>query len=233
MGIVAGAAPQAAIAVSCACAQGKLLHVLQDGEFSRLGSNKRVTADARVIAATNRDLESMLPRAEFREDLYYRLKVIEITVPPLRERTDEIHRLFEFFVRMYAKRYNRSEPTLSEPLREAMERYHWPGNIRELENTIERAAVMCTDGSIDLLSLPDRLLADRAALVPAPFAAAEPEDPSDLSIKRASRRAEEGLIRRALEETGGNRTKAAELLEISHRALLYKIKEYGIVVPRY
>src|ERR1700722_13212329 len=112
--------------------QRKLLHVLQDGDFSRLGSNKRVTADVRVIAATNRNLESMLERGEFREDLYYRLKVIEIVGPPLRERSDEIPRLFKFFVDMYAKRYNRSVPPLSPALRDAMKRHSWPGNIREL-----------------------------------------------------------------------------------------------------
>ena len=122
--------------------QGKLLHVLQDGEFSRLGSNKRVAADVRVIAATNRDLESMLQRSEFREDLYYRLKVIEIVVPPLRERTDELHHLFEFFARKYAKRYNRCEPSLSPALRSAMELYHWPGNIRELENVVKRFVIL-------------------------------------------------------------------------------------------
>jgi DNA-binding NtrC family response regulator len=122
--------------------QGKLLHVLQDGEFSRLGSNRRVAADVRVIAATNRDLETMLERAEFREDLYYRLKVIEIVVPPLRERVDELPRLFEFFAIKYAKRYNRSEPSLSPTLRDAMYRYAWPGNIRELENTVKRFVIL-------------------------------------------------------------------------------------------
>jgi two-component system response regulator AtoC len=122
--------------------QGKLLHVLQDGEFNRLGSNRRVAADVRVIAATNRDLETMLERAEFREDLYYRLKVIEIVVPPLRERVDELPRLFEFFVVKYAKRYNRSEPALSPALRDAMQRYSWPGNIRELENTVKRFVIL-------------------------------------------------------------------------------------------
>jgi len=103
--------------------QAKLLHVLQDGEFSRLGGNKRVTADVRIVAATNRDLEAMLGRSEFREDLYYRLKVIEIVVPPLRERHDEIPQLIEFFVRKYSKRYNRSEPSLAPALLEALQSY--------------------------------------------------------------------------------------------------------------
>jgi two-component system response regulator AtoC len=122
--------------------QGKLLHVLQDGEFSRLGSNKRVSADVRVLAATNRDLEGMLGRSEFREDLYYRLKVIEIHVPPLRERQDEIRQLIEFFMGKYAKRYNRREPALSPTLLDALTNYSWPGNVRELENVLKRYVIL-------------------------------------------------------------------------------------------
>ena len=122
--------------------QGKLLHVLQDGEYSRLGSNKRVSADVRIVAATNRDLESMLTRSEFREDLYYRLKVIEIFVPPLRERSDEIPQLIEFFTVKYAKRYNRREPALTPTLLDALQNYGWPGNVRELENVIKRFVIL-------------------------------------------------------------------------------------------
>jgi two-component system response regulator AtoC len=122
--------------------QGKLLHVLQDGEFSRLGSNKRVTADVRVVAATNRDLEAMLARSEFREDLYYRLKVIEIQVPPLRERQDEIPQLIEFFTAKYAKRYNRRETTMTPTLLDVLQNYSWPGNVRELENVIKRLVIL-------------------------------------------------------------------------------------------
>jgi len=122
--------------------QGKLLHVLQDGEFSRLGSNKHVTADVRIIAATNRDLEAMLARSEFREDLYYRLKVIEIVVPPLRQRKDELPHLIEFFLAKYSKRYNRPQPTVTPALRQALETYNWPGNIRELENVMKRFVIL-------------------------------------------------------------------------------------------
>ena len=125
-----------------AALQGKLLHVLQDGEFSRLGSNKRVSADVRIVAATNRDLESMLARSEFREDLYYRLKVIEIFVPPLRDRSDEIPQLIEFFTVKYAKRYNRREPALTPTLLDALQNYGWPGNVRELENVIKRFVIL-------------------------------------------------------------------------------------------
>jgi two-component system response regulator AtoC len=126
--------------------QGKLLHVLQDGEFNRLGSNKRVTADVRVLAATNRDLEGMLTRSEFREDLYYRLKVIEINVPPLRDRKDEIPQLLEFFTAKFAKRYNRKEPALTPSFVEALTNYSWPGNVRELENVVKRFVILQDEG---------------------------------------------------------------------------------------
>jgi two-component system response regulator AtoC len=122
--------------------QAKLLHVLQDGEFNRLGGNKRITADVRIIAATNRDLETMLERSEFREDLYYRLKVIEIVVPPLRQRKDELPHLIEFFIGKYSKRYNRPQPAMTSVLRDALHNYSWPGNIRELENVMKRFVVL-------------------------------------------------------------------------------------------
>jgi two-component system, NtrC family, response regulator AtoC len=122
--------------------QGKLLHVLQDGEFSRLGGNRCVTADVRIVAATNRDLEAMMTRSEFREDLYYRLKVIEILVPPLRERRQEIPQLVEFFIGKYSHRYNRAQPPFSPRLLEALAAYSWPGNIRELENMMKRFAIL-------------------------------------------------------------------------------------------
>jgi DNA-binding NtrC family response regulator len=125
-----------------AALQAKLLHVLQDGQFTKLGSNKPVTVDVRIVAATNRDLEAMLARGEFREDLYYRLKVIEVTVPPLRERRAEILHLSEFFMDRYARRYNRPPRQLSETLQHLFQTYEWPGNIRELENMIKRIVIL-------------------------------------------------------------------------------------------
>jgi two-component system response regulator AtoC len=122
--------------------QAKLLHVLQDAEFTKLGSNKRVTVDVRVVAATNRDLEAMMLKGDFREDLYYRLKVIEILVPPLRDRRDEIQPLSDFFLARYARRYNRPLRPLSEDLRQRFFAYEWPGNVRELENMIKRIVVL-------------------------------------------------------------------------------------------
>jgi two-component system, NtrC family, response regulator AtoC len=130
------------IAEMTAALQAKLLHVLQDAEFTKLGSNKRVTVDVRVVAATNRDLEAMMLRGDFREDLYYRLKVIEIVVPPLRDRRDEILPLAEFFLARYARRYNRPLRPLSDRLVQRFLEYEWPGNVRELENMIKRAVVL-------------------------------------------------------------------------------------------
>src|SRR5687768_14680349 len=118
--------------------QAKLLHVLQDADFTKLGSNKRITIDVRVVTATNRDLEAMMVRGQFREDLYYRLKVIEAVVAPLRERRDEIPSLTDFFIVKYSHRYNRPVHVLSESLREKFLGYEWPGNVRELENMIKR-----------------------------------------------------------------------------------------------
>ena len=122
--------------------QAKLLHVLQDAQFTKLGSNRPINVDVRVVAATNRDLEAMMLRGEFREDLYYRLKVIEVTVPPLRERRSEISHLTEFFIDKYARRYNRPVRQLSTELRQLFQTYEWPGNIRELENMIKRIVIL-------------------------------------------------------------------------------------------
>ena len=130
------------IAEMKAALQAKLLHVLQDAQFTKLGSNKSLNVDVRVVAATNRDLEVMLQCGEFREDLYYRLKVIEVTVPPLRERRSEIPQLTQFFIDRYARRYNRPQRQLSKELQHLFRVYEWPGNIRELENLIKRIVIL-------------------------------------------------------------------------------------------
>jgi two-component system response regulator AtoC len=235
--------------------QGKLLHVLQDGEFSRLGSNKRVTSDVRIIAATNRDLEAMLERGDFREDLYYRLRVIEIVVPPLRDRGDEIPQLFAYFVDKYAKRYNRPEPLLTDELRDALREHSWPGNIRELENVVKRFVILKDDDAV----LQDLRAADRGratrqspARPPAPASVEVPDrhaapppavngnkaglpdaNGPGLSLAEAARaailQAERDLIVPTLRRVHWNRRKAAPLLGISYKTLLNKIKEYGIV----
>jgi transcriptional regulator with PAS, ATPase and Fis domain len=150
--------------------QAKLLHVLQDAEFTKLGSNKRVTVDVRVVAATNRDLEAMMLKGDFREDLYYRLKVIDVYVPPLRERRDEIDPLTEFFIARYARRYNRPMRPVSDLLRQQFHQYDWPGNVRELENMIKRIVVLQDESLViqELARGPRQSLAQPAAAAPAP-----------------------------------------------------------------
>src|SRR6187401_1974812 len=149
--------------------QAKMLHVLQDGEFTKLGSNKRVQVDVRIVAATNRDLEKMLANGEFREDLYYRLRVIELTVPPLRERPDEIPTLIDFFIARYARKYNRTARPLTEQLRLLFMQYEWPGNIRELENMIKRVVIL-QDEQLVIREIERSM--QRAAAAPALAAAA-------------------------------------------------------------
>jgi len=165
------------IAEMKAALQAKLLHVLQDAEFTKLGSNKRVTVDVRVVAATNRDLEAMMLRGDFREDLYYRLKVIELVVPPLRERRDEIQPLTEFFLARYSRRYNRPLRPLSDALRQKFMEYEWPGNVRELENMIKRAVVLQDESLVmQELQRSPRVLVPSAAVAAAqapPVGAAE------------------------------------------------------------
>jgi len=208
--------------------QVKMLRVLQEGEIRRLGDSQDIKVDVRVVAATARDLAAEVAQGRFREDLFYRLNVFALHLPALRERREDIPILVEHFLaRMNARMGLAVEGTTAEAMRLLVD-YDWPGNVRELENCIERAIVLAEGSRIDVDSLPERL---QVAATPAP-AVTEPADDGDLSIKRASRRSEEALIRRALQKTRGNRTRAAELLEISHRALLYKIKEYGIGMAR-
>jgi two-component system, NtrC family, response regulator AtoC len=208
--------------------QVKLLRVLQEEEIRRLGDTQDVQVDVRVVAATARDLSAEMQRGNFREDLFYRLNVLAVHLPALRDRREDIPLLVEHFIqRMNARMGLSISGATPEAMRFLVE-HEWPGNVRELENTIERAMVLTEGAQVDVDSLPERL---RAAVQRPARALAFISD-EDLSIKRASRRAEEELIRRALARTGGNRTRAAELLEISHRALLYKIKEYGIAAGK-
>jgi len=201
--------------------QVKLLRFLQEDEIRRVGDTRAIAVDVRVVAATARDLADMVKAGTFREDLYYRLNVLQLSIPPLRERKDDIPLLVDHFLEKYAARLKREPMSMSRDALRALMDYAWPGNIRELENTIERAIVLADGERIEVDNLPERLRDDRAEL-PLAFLG------DDLSVKKAVRTIERELIRRALEKTGGNRTRASELLEISHRALLYKIKEYGL-----
>ncbi|WP_224366865.1 sigma-54-dependent transcriptional regulator [Hyalangium versicolor] len=208
-------------------AQVKLLRVLQEGEIRPVGESRAERVDVRVIAATLRDLGKLVERGEFREDLYYRLNVVNLRMPPLRERREDIPLLSRAFIHRFNRQLNREPPVegLSPEAEALMNAYAWPGNVRELENAMERA-VLLTDGPLLLPSnLPERLW---AAPPPAAGSPSVQQAGSDLSLKRAMRELEETYIRAALRRTRGNRTRAAEVLDISHRALLYKIKEYGI-----
>ncbi|HYO60040.1 sigma-54 dependent transcriptional regulator [Archangium sp.] len=211
-------------------AQVKLLRVLQEGEIRPVGESRAEKVDVRVIAATLRDLGRLVERGEFREDLYYRLNVVNVRVPPLRERNGDILLLARVFLARFNRELNREPPLRGfSPEAEALlVSYTWPGNVRELENAMERAVLLAEGELILPQNLPERLWsAPPPPTAPAPTPT-RPVPEANLSLKQAIRELEESYIRAALRRTRGNRTRAAEVLEISHRALLYKIKEYGI-----
>ncbi len=201
--------------------QVKLLRVLQEGEIRRVGESQSTGIDVRVVAATVRDLRAEVGAGRFREDLFYRLNVLPIHLPPLREREGDVPLLVDHFVARFNERLGTQVQGLEASAAKALVQYPWPGNVRELENAIERAMVLADGDRLTAEDLPQRIResTDRIRTTLAS---------DELSIKKTTRIVEEELIRRALTRTGGNRTRAAELLEISHRALLYKIKEYAV-----
>jgi two-component system response regulator AtoC len=201
--------------------QVKLLRVLEDEKIRRVGDTRDLQVDVRIITATHRDLHAETKAGRFREDLFYRLNVLPIHCPPLRERRDDIPLLIDHFVAKNNTRLGTSIRGLDTETRRLLYEYSWPGNVRELENTIERAMVLSEGEQIIAADLPERI---REARDPVQVQLASGE----LSVKKTTRIIEEILIRRALQKTKGNRTRAAEVLEISHRALLYKIKDYQI-----
>ncbi len=245
-----------------AALQAKLLHVLQDHHFTRLGSNRPITVDVRVIAATNRDLAQMIRAGQFREDLYYRLQVIEVRVPPLRDRREEIIPLVEYFLQKYSARYGRPAAKPSARLRETILNYPWPGNVRELENVMKRFVIL-QDESLVLAELQRPRTSDLPIPPPMPVSsslppppepsahhrngddfAAEPAGSSDTPAdepagpsrlpdlaRRAALTAEREAIQQALDRFRWNRRKAAQLLGVSYKTLLNKMKECGISRP--
>jgi two-component system response regulator AtoC len=208
-------------------AQTTLLRVLQEGEVRPVGENRAEKVDVRVVAATLRDLSKRVERGEFREDLYYRLNVVNIQVPALRSRAEDVVALAHTFLQRFNRELNRERDVVGfTPEAEALlVGYAWPGNVRELENAMERAVLWAEGERIVPSDLPERLWASPSR--PGPAGLPGPKE-GDLSLKRAMRALEESYIKAALRKTKGNRTRAAEVLEISHRALLYKIKDYGI-----
>jgi two-component system response regulator AtoC len=201
--------------------QVKLLRVLEDEKIRRLGETRDTQVDVRIIAATHRDLAAETKAGRFREDLFYRLNVLPIHCPPLRDRREDIPLLIDHFLSRNNARLGTDIRGLDTEARRLLYEYAWPGNVRELENTVERAMVLTEGETITAADLPERV---REARDPVQMQLASGE----LSVKKTMRIIEEILIRRALQKTKGNRTRAAEILEISHRALLYKIKDYQI-----
>jgi len=204
--------------------QVKLLRVLQEEAVRRVGSTREIPVDVRVVAATSRDLAQMVDEGSFRQDLFYRLNVMPIEVPPLRERKEDIAPLLDHFIAATNRRLGTAIEGVTAAARDRLLGYEWPGNVRELENLVEHAAVMAERAVVDLPDLPERVR--RGVDSDERYTMAFPVD--DLSVKRAQRAVEREFILRALAQTGGNRTHAARLLELSHRALLYKIREFGL-----
>ncbi|MCI5066373.1 sigma-54 dependent transcriptional regulator [bacterium] len=209
--------------------QVKLLRALQEQQIRPVGDEHSISIDVRVIAATLRDLEQDVIDGRFREDLFYRLNVVAIHLPPLHERSEDIPVLVEHFMKKHNKRLGLAIKKVEPEVMKALLCYEWRGNIRELENAIERALVMTDGESLTLEALPDGI---RAMLgkdnLPVDGAGIELLSDENLSIKQHSKALEMTLIKKAIERTKGNRTHAAKLLEISHRALLYKLKEFGL-----
>jgi two-component system response regulator AtoC len=196
--------------------QPKLLRVLQEKEIRRVGETRSRAVDVRILAATAVDLKQAVEAGSFREDLYYRLNVVDIHLPALRERREDIAPLVSHFLEHHARREKRQPPEMERDAMDRLESYDWPGNVRELGNFIERTLIFCRSPRIGLKDLPWEVRRRNR------------DEMDDLSLKNAISRMEREFIRRALTRTNGNRTHAAELLDISLRALLYKIKEYDL-----
>jgi two-component system response regulator AtoC len=201
--------------------QVKLLRVLQEEKIRRLGDTKVVPIDVRVVAATAKNLEEMVQAGQFRDDLFYRLNVFPIHVPPLNQRLDDVPVLVEHFVERTNRQLGTCVSGFDRESLKVMMSHPWPGNVRELENTVQHAIILAEGDVVTPQDLPEAMQGTQPAL-------RQSLSSAGLSIKKASRILEKDLIRRALEESKGNKTKAAKMLEISHRALLYKIKEYEI-----
>jgi len=200
--------------------QAKLLRVLQDGEFERVGGTDPLQADVRILAATNRNLEEAMKEGTFREDLYYRLNVVSITLPPLRQRKDDVPLLAQHFVEQYGKDTKRTFNGISPEALASLTRYSWPGNIRELANTIERAVVLGPGPLIELDDLPDRVRSGEVSgAMPAP---------SDLPYHQAVEESKRAIIVNALNRTGGNQSKAAEFLGLQRTYLARLITNLGL-----
>jgi two-component system response regulator AtoC len=217
--------------------QAKLLHVLQDGQFFRVGGSEVITSDARLIAATNKNLASVMTTGLFREDLYYRLNVVAISIPPLRERREEIPVLVEYFMSRFCRQYNRDALKISAGTVRLLQDYAWPGNVRELENMIKRAVVLQTEALVqqEIALRSEKPWTPKpeggsSVATPGHSAASTPEAEMGLKdiARRAAMAAEKAVIKEVLEKVRWNRAEAARLLKISYKAMLYKIRQVGL-----
>jgi Nif-specific regulatory protein len=202
--------------------QIKLLRVIQEREFERLGSTETIKIKVRLIAATNKDLEKAITDGAFREDLYYRLNVFAIFVPPLRERKPDVMALADYFLEKYTKEHSKNIKRISTPAIDMLMSYHWPGNVRELENAMERAVLVCDGNVIHAHHLPPTLQTAEASGTVV-----------KMSLEETIASYEKDLIQDALKTTRGNRSKAARLLSATERVLNYKVKKYGIDCARF
>jgi two-component system response regulator HydG len=195
--------------------QTKILRVLQEREFEPVGGTKTIKVDVRIVAATNKQLEEEVKRRTFREDLYYRINVVPITIPPLRERREDIPLLTEHFLRIYSEKNKRAIRRFEQGVIEAFMQHSWPGNVRELENIVERMVIMSKGDAIALDGLP-------------PALAGQQQEGKSTPLPTSLKDIERDSIVKTLEQTGGNRTKTAAILGITRKTLQNKIKEYGI-----
>jgi two-component system response regulator HydG len=192
--------------------QPTFLRFLDSGEFRRVGGNKTLRVDVRMIAATNKDLSGLIKAGSFREDLYYRLNVINVTIPPLRERKEDIPELAEHFLKKFAQKLSKSIAGFTAEARELLIGYKWPGNVRELENVIERSVILCES---DQIGAEDLSISSYSAV-------------AEMSVNPSLEEMEKNYILRVLKEAGNNQSKASQLLGIDRKTLYLKLKKYGI-----
>jgi Nif-specific regulatory protein len=212
--------------------QVKLLRALQEREFERVGGTQTIRVDVRVIAATNRDLEKAIQEKKFREDLYYRLNVVPILLPALRERREDIPLLVAHFLKRMSLENNKKSRYVSDSAMEYLMNYYWPGNIRELENVIERAVILCKSDTLEAHLFPIPGQKSHPAAIhfkPADTTAASQEGPEgETSLSKAVETLEKNMIEEALRKNGDNQRKTAKALGVTERILGYKLKSYGL-----
>jgi len=216
--------------------QAKLLRVIQEHEFERVGSNKPIKINVRIVAATNKNLSEAVKKGEFRPDLYDRLNVVRIEMPPLRERKDDIPALVNEFIQEFSYENHKQIDGINSETMHYLERYNWPGNVRELKNCIEGMVVMCTGKLLEPKLLPERVLSyqsndeiDISSVPTANFMDSEyPSDNLDIRIGMSMKEIEKEAIKETLKYTGGNRAKAAKILDISKRTIYRKIRGYDL-----